>query len=139
MKNSILAGAIAGAIIGIVNFTLGIILAYIGVTEPLGGVWEIWDPSLYILAALALLSLSVIWGTFFGAIYARFLDNIPGKGVMKGLIFGLLIWIVKDVAAGSYVALIFMEISISINLIIIGFSMWIVYGLILGYLYTPSK
>jgi len=138
MKNSILAGAIAGSIMGIVNFALGIMFAYIGVTEPLGGVWEIAS-SLAVLIALALLSLSVIWGTFFGAIYGRFFDNIPGKGVMKGLIFGLLVWIAKDVAAGSYVALIFMEISISINLILIGFSMWIIYGLILGYLYTPGK
>lgn len=41
MKNSILAGAIAGSIMGIVNFVLGYMLSYIGVTEPLGGVWEI--------------------------------------------------------------------------------------------------
>ena len=91
------------------------------------------------ISSLALLSLSVIWGTFFGAIYGRLFDNIPGKGVMKGLIYGLLVWIAKDVAAGSYVALIFLEISISINLILIGFPMWIIYGLVLGYLYKPPK
>jgi hypothetical protein len=138
MKNSILAGAITGSIMGIANFALGITFSYIGVTDPLGGVWGIAS-ALAMLIVLALLSLSVIWGTFFGAIYGRFFDNIPGKGVMKGLIYGLLVWIGKDVAAGSYVALIFMEISISINLILIGFFMWIIYGLILGYLYKPAK
>lgn len=138
MKNSILTGAIAGSIMGIVNFALGFMLSYIGVTEPLGGVWEV-ARALAVLIALALLSLSVIWGTFFGVIYGRLFDNIPGKGVLKGLIYGLLVWIAKDVAAGSYVALIFLEISISINLILIGFPMWIIYGLVLGYLYKPTK
>ncbi len=134
MKSSIVAGAIAGSIMGMVNFVLGYMLSYIGVTEPLGGSWEIAQ-SLLMLIVLALFSLSVIWGIFFGAIYGRFFDNIPGKGVMKGLVYGILVWIAKDVAAGSYVTLIFMATSISINLIIVGFFMWIVYGLVLGYLY----
>ena len=134
MKSSILAGAIAGSIMGIVNFVLGYMLSYIGITEPLGGSWEIAQ-SLLMLIVLALFSLSVIWGIFFGVIYGRFFDNIPSKGVMKGLVYGILVWIAKDVAAGSYAAMIFMAMYISINLIIVGFFMWIVYGLVLGYLY----
>jgi hypothetical protein len=122
---------------GIVNFVLGYMLSIIRVTEPLGGSWEIAQ-SLLMLIVLALFSLSVIWGIFFGVIYGRFFDNIPGKGVMKGLVYGILVWITKDVAAGSYVALIFMAAQISINLIIAGFFMWIVYGLILGYLYKKE-
>ena len=137
MKSSILAGAIAGSIMGIVNFVLGYMLSIIGVTEPLGGSWEIAQ-SLLMLIVLALFSLSVIWGIFFGVIYGRFFDNIPGKGIMKGLVYGILVWIAKDVAAGSYVALIFMATSISINLILVGFFMWIVYGLVLGYLYKKE-
>lgn len=137
MKNALLAGAIAGSIMGIVNFALGYMLSYIGVTEPLGGSWEIAQ-SLLMLIVLALFSLSVIWGTFFGVIYGRFFDNIPGKGVMKGLVYGLLVWIAKDVAAGSYVTLIFMATTISINLILVGLFMWIVYGLVIGYLYKKE-
>ena len=76
MKSSILAGAIAGSIMGIVNFVLGYMLSYIGITEPLGGSWEIAQ-SLLMLIVLALFSLSVIWGIFFGVIYGRFFDNIP--------------------------------------------------------------
>ena len=119
---------------GIVNFVLGYMLSYIGITEPLGGSWEIAQ-SLLMLIVLALFSLSVIWGIFFGVIYGRFFDNIPSKGVMKGLVYGILVWIAKDVAAGSYAAMIFMAMYISINLSIVGFFMWIVYGLVLGYLY----
>ena len=137
MKSSILAGAIAGSIMGIMNFVLGYMLSIIGVTEPLGGSWEIAQ-SLLMLIVLALFSLSVIWGIFFGVIYGRFFDNIPGKGIMKGLVYGILVWIAKDVAAGSYVTLIFMATSISINLILVGFFMWIVYGLVLGYLYKKE-
>ena len=135
MKSGLTAGAIAGIVTGIVSFALGPMLAQIGIIEPLGGTWEIWDPSFYVVYALAFISLALIWGTIFGLIYSRYYDSAPGKGVIKGLLFGLMIWLIKDVAAGSYVALMWVEISISVALIIAGFFMWIVYGLVLGYLY----
>jgi len=139
LKSGILAGAIAGIVAGIVNFALGPMLAQIEIIEPLGGTWEIWDPSFYVTFALAFISLALIWGTIFGLIYSMYYDSTPGKGVLKGLFFGLMIWFIKDVAAGSYVALIFVAINISTTLILVGFFMWVVYGLVLGYLYKPSK
>jgi len=135
MKSGIFAGAIAGIVTGIVSFALGPMLAQIGIIEPLGGTWEIWDTSFYVTFALAFISLALIWGTIFGLIYSRYYDSTPGKGILKGLFFGLMIWLIKDVAAGSYVALMWVEISISAALIINGFFMWIAYGLVLGYLY----
>jgi hypothetical protein len=139
MKSGILAGAIAGIVAGIVNFALGPMLAQIEIIEILGGTWEIWDPSFYVTFALAFISLALIWGTIFGLIYSRYYDSTPGRGVLKGLFFGLMIWFIKDVAAGSYVALIFVAINISTTLILVGFFMWVVYGLVLGYLYKPPK
>jgi hypothetical protein len=135
MKNTILASAIAGCGAGII----GAICSYLFILvfrifEPIGG-FEIWDFSLSMLYTLAQISLGMIWGIIFGIIYSRFYDSIPGKEVLKGVYFGLLIWVVKDVAAGSYTILIRMDVSWGIGLILIGFFMWIVYGPVLGYLY----
>jgi len=134
MKSGITVGFIAGIVIGIVHAAYGFALAYIGIIEPPGG-WGVWDASLMRLFTLAVLSLGVIWGTIFGAIYAQIIDRVPGTGVLKGLYFGLIVWLIKDVAAGSYIALILMEVNSAISLILVGFLMWMIYGLILGILY----
>lgn len=135
MKNPIVVGAIAGVVVGIVAFIFAYIFYMVfRVLEPLGG-FEIWDPSLVMLFALANLSLGIIWGIIFSLIYSRLSNSIPGKGVLKGIYFGLLIWVVKDVAAGSYTVLIRTDVTWGIGLIVGGFFMWIVYGPLLWYLY----
>jgi len=134
MKSVAALGAIAGAAIGIVQAGSAYVLADLGIIAFPGG-RGIWGPSLVALLLLATISLGVIWCTIFSIIYARFYDKVPGKGVLKGLCFGMMIWLIKDIAAGSYVALIMVQTSVAASLIIIGFFMWIVYGLILGTFY----
>ena len=73
--------------------------------------------------------LTIIFGAIFGEIFAKFF------GKMKGINFGLLIWLIKDIAAGTYIGLIDKLVSTAIGLIFTGFFMWIVYGFILGKLY----
>jgi len=73
----------------------------------------------------------MIGGVAFSFLYSL----IPGKGAVKGLYFGFSIWVIKDVAAGSYLALTMMEVSLAISLIFGGFFMWIVYGPVLATLY----
>ncbi|WP_455369056.1 hypothetical protein [[Eubacterium] cellulosolvens] len=134
MKSGIFAGAISGVVMGIVGSIVGYFFTGFRLIEPIGG-FEIWnDPSIQILLVLAEISLGLIWGSIFGAIYAYAYKIIPGKGVIKGLYFGLIIWLIKDIAGGSYTALILMQIQTALLLIIYGFVMWIVYGLLLGYL-----
>ncbi|WP_455277970.1 hypothetical protein [[Eubacterium] cellulosolvens] len=135
MKSGIFAGTIAGVVMGIVASIVGYFLTGLRLIEPAGG-FEIWnDPSMQILLVLAEISLGLIWGSIFGAIYSYTHNIIPGKGIIKGLYFGLIIWLIKDVAAGSYTALILTQIQTALLLIIYGFIMWIVYGPLLGYLY----
>jgi len=143
MKSGILAGAIAGAVADIAViasvYVMMLIFGNIGIIEAPGG-WEIWrDPSIIMLLAVAHLSLDIFWGMIAGVAYAFLYSLIPGKGVVKGLYFGLSIWVIKDVAAGSYLALTMMEVSPAVILIFGGFFMWVVYGPVLGYLYKPSK
>jgi hypothetical protein len=138
MKNAILAGAIAGAVADPALVISGYVFGNIGILEPPGG-REIWNLSMFILLLLAHLSLDIFWGMIGGAAFSYLYSLIPSKGIMKGLYFGLSIWVIKDVAAGSYLALTMMEINSAIVLIIPGFFLWVVYGPVLGYLYKPKK
>ena len=139
LKNVILAGAIAGAIMDIVAVVLVYIFTSIGIIEPPGGLEGVL--ALTGLFAVAHLSVDLIWGIIFGMIYAFFYDLIPSKGAVKGLYFGLLIWLIKDIAASSYAVLVLVDIpsaitrALAIDLVLFGFFMWIAYGLVLGYLY----
>jgi len=138
MKNGIYAGAIAGVIMGICTVIIGFTTVfYIGIKEPTYDV-ETWTPTLTIWLTLAQIALGVIWGSIFGAIYTFVYDLIPKKGIIKGLYYGLLLWLIKDIAAGSYAAFMLMQRSIAIDLVYYGFFMWTIYGLILGYLYKKE-
>jgi hypothetical protein len=90
---------------------------------------------MFILLVLAHLGLDIFWGMIGGAAYSFLYGLIPSKAVVKGLCFGFSIWVIKDVAVGSYLALTMMEVNSAILLIFGGFVMWIVYGPVLGYLY----
>lgn len=140
MKNPLIAGAIAGVVVYLVLSTTALIFSSLNFLVPAGG-WEVWvrDLPTFLIGASVSLSLNVIWGMILGWIYSRLYDSIPSKGVMKGLYYGLLIWLFKDILAGSYVALMYFEILMAIHLIIYGFFMWTAFGLVLGYLYKPTK
>jgi hypothetical protein len=127
LKSVIAAGAIAGLVSGIV----GNIFAFIGVSSGLMAS----PPGSTSTAVLMMIVLAIIWGAILSMFYQRFHDGIPGKGIMKGLYFGLMIWLVKDIAAGSFVGLINMATSLAVALIYIGFFMWISYGYVLSTLY----
>jgi hypothetical protein len=81
--------------------------------------------------------LRMMFGAIFGALYSRLHDPIPGKGISKGFNFGLMAWLMKDIAAGAFVPLLSRRLhwTIWIALIFIGFFEWITYGSLLGALY----
>ena len=135
MRNAILAGAIAGAISDISAVASAYVFGNLGAFTAPGGSMELWTPSMFMLLGVAHLSLDIIWGMIGGVAFSYLYNLIPGKDTMKGLTFGLSIWVIKDVAAGSYLALTMMEVDSAIILIICGFFMWIVYGAVLGRLY----
>ena len=139
MKNAILAGAIAGAVADIPVIASVFVLLNMGVFQPPVGSTEMWN-SMIMLLGVAHLALDIFWGMIGGVAYSYLYNMIPGKGVVKGLCFGVSIWVIKDVAAGSYLALTMLVVNSAIILIIGGFVMWIAYGLVLGYLYRkPSE
>ena len=123
MKNVVLAGAIAGVVGGIAGVVLGLVCVPIG----------FWC-AMTNTSAAATIVLTIIFAVIFAVLYSKLCDSIPSKGVLKGIYFGLMIWVV-NIAAGAYVALVGGEISTGSSLIIFGFFIWIVYGALLGALY----
>lgn len=80
--------------------------------------------------------LNAIWGIFIGIIFSKIHDLIPGKGVLKGLIFGLAYYLVTSVriafSAATYGLIPFVFTGL------LRFSP-ILYGLILGILFKAPK
>lgn len=137
MKNAILAGAIAGLVSGIVSS----LLVFVGLSIGLLGANIIVSASQLqkTNSAIYIILLTVIFGTLVALIYSKFYDSIPGEGLKKGLYFGLMIWFVKDIMAAAYIAMPMMQPAIiGVNLIVVGFYVWVIYGLVLGVLYKKE-
>lgn len=116
-------GGLAGGIAGTIFYPVG---TMIGLLPPSQA-----DPMMVIIKTIVT---TIIFGIIFGVIYSRLFDCVPGQGVMKGLYFGLMIWLIKDITAGTYVYNMGFPI-ITTTLVWVGFFMWVVYGLVIGYLY----
>lgn len=144
LKNSY-AGAIAGFIAGIVC----LIFYYIGGTIglfPIGAeniqlaiirfvATRILGIPLTETLAVITIIVTIIFGIIFGVLYSKLYGSIPGQDIKKGLYFGLIIWLIQGLAGGIYVA-IMGGVRFATELIFLGFFMWIVYGAVIGKLYT---
>ena len=139
------AGAIAGFIAGIVSIIFYYVGGMIGLYS-LGAenirlaiirfvATRILGIPLDATLAVFTIIITIIFGAIFGIIYSKFYNSIPGQDIKKGLYFGVMIWFIKDIAGGTYVALMG-GITFATELIFVGFFMWIVYGPIIGKLYT---
>ncbi|WP_455277428.1 hypothetical protein [[Eubacterium] cellulosolvens] len=75
----------------------------------------------------------LIWGAIIGLIYAWVYRVIPGKGVLKGIAYGLFNYLILNVYWITY-SLIYWNPPDVIALAL-GFPTWIIFGLVLGILY----
>jgi hypothetical protein len=130
MKSSIIAGLVAGFAAGIVMFLFNI-----------SGLYELFSvlPQVFPVGTqtLALYNIIfyIVWGIIWSALYAFFYDYLPAKGVRKGLIYGLIIWIVAAMHdAGTSAMYGFYAWAIPYALAAF-FSIVIAYGLLIGALY----
>ena len=127
MKRGVVAGAIAGLAGGISGVVLGG-----GLGSTLGLIPS--SPIPVMEWTIYWIIITLIFGTIFGFIYEKLYDSIPGKGIMKGLSAGFMIWLIKDVATAAYLGAERANVSI-IAILWVGFFIWIVYGLVIGKLY----
>jgi hypothetical protein len=127
MKSGPAAGAIGGLAAGIAGnifFNVGVMIGIL--SPPAGG-----DPMTTMVIVIVA---AIIFGAIFGAIYAKMYDCVWGTGIMKGVYAGLIIWLIKDIAAGTFVYIMGVP-PITTSLIWNGFFMWVAWGLVIGYLY----
>lgn len=129
MKSGLVAGAVAGVVSGIISVVVG----FIG-SESVLGLYSTVPGSIESII-ISMIVLTIIFGAIFGVLYSKFYDAVPLEGALKGLSFGLIIWLVKDIASAAYIGIVDRIIEVAIGLVFIGFFMWIVYGLVLGTLY----
>jgi len=144
MKNGyykgMITGAIAGSLGGLTAGVMSYVYVLLGIVSMRGNYFEVR----LIPTIMNFILLTAFFGFLWGLLYTYSYDLIPGKGIKKGLIFGLFIYFIKDVQAGLNLALVTslqvdMYIMAALDLMTIGIYSWIVYGLVLGYLYKPPK
>ena len=126
-QKAVIAGAVAGVVGGIVAVIFGAIGLSIGLYQA-GPV-----PMANIVAAIIVLT--IIFGAIFGAIYSKLYDSLPGVGILKGLYFGLLLLLIKDVLNGLYIVFATANVNYVIGSIWIGIFLHPVFGSVLGALY----
>ena len=132
MNNSIKNGIISGSIAGLV---LTIVLEiYIRISVSIG----LWDPYLRGIITpyffLKIFPLFIFWGAILGIIYSKVYNLIPKGKVMKGLIYGLLLFFIISLRYVMYDYPITPALSIA-GFIFTDFFAWIAYGLTLGILF----
>ena len=127
IKSGVVAGIIAGVVAGVSGVLFGGLGAFLGLygTPPISLVaWTIYW-----------MIITTIFGAIFGFLYETLYDSIPGEGIKKGAAAGLMVWLIKDIATGVYLGAEQAAVSV-VAIIWVGFFIWIVYGLVIGILYT---
>jgi uncharacterized membrane protein YagU involved in acid resistance len=133
LKKIIIAGVIAGFISSIVSIIFDI-----------SGFYELFSVLPHVLPmnvqSIVIFQIiqSIIWGIIFCAFYAVFYDYIPGIGIKKGLVYGLIIWAIAVLRMNILNAIhLYIQFAVA-NTISAFFSLAITYGILIGALYKKE-
>ena len=74
------------------------------------------------------------WGAIYGAFYALFYNRIPGKGVVKGLFYGLAIYLLSPFRYATY-NFVYGILFFAKVWTITPFIVFAIFGIVLGHLY----
>jgi hypothetical protein len=143
--SGIIPGAIAGLADGFASSIANLIMYALDIFKlpgaPTALTFEFWlDQS------GTHLFINLVWGALFGAMFARFYNLIPSKGILKGLYYSLMVYLFTTVQSSAYEAGWWLgsfswdAFYIMLWGIFVGFlSTGIALGLVLGALYKPPK
>ena len=131
MDNRIKAGIISGLIAGIVIRSVVVLLAAFSLLNFL----YFWIPSELPIMKIAMveISIGIIWGIISGIIYSKIYDLIPGKSILKAIIFGLGLYLILNIRFATLDVFYGWVTEAISNLVQIYF--WIIFGLVLGISY----
>jgi len=127
MKIGAISGLIAGFVAAIVYTIFAKIAVSLGFYPPN---WQAIVPIAYGPNIL----LGIIFGIIGGVIYSKVYSIIPGKAVLKGLFFGLILYCILEVRLATFY-ISYAWLALVAGYIFNGFFRWIAYGLVLGFLY----
>ena len=127
LKAAIISGLVAGFVLGIAVEFFDQIAASIGLFEP----W--WRP---INTGNMIINIPIfsIWGIILGIIFSKAYSIIPKEGVLKGLVYGLFLWLIISVRAVCF-NLAYGYSLLATGHIFVGFFYYLLFGLVLGILY----
>ena len=132
MSSSWKIGAISGLIAGIAYFIVSEIFVGIRLSFDLV---EPWARGFLENNTLVNIPLFFFWCVVLGIVYSRVHSLIPGKDILKGLIYGLFLFVIVSVSLESYLIPYGYSMLNVIGNLLWGFFIWIAYGLSLGVLY----
>jgi len=141
MMSGFQPGVIAGFVSAVSTFftVLFIELTAIGVIEPVH-LMEIELDLSFILSQLGSQTMwHMWWGIFLALIFPKVYNLVPGKGITKGLVYGLVANYLLIEVRSVTEAIGYGLFGIVVSFLIVGPIYATIYGLILGYLYKPKK
>ncbi|WP_455278410.1 hypothetical protein [[Eubacterium] cellulosolvens] len=133
MKKGIVTGVIVGFISGIVMtiFDISDLFKLFSVTFA-GLPLTLSVQDIFVFNTIYFVISGILWGV----LYAFFYDSIPGKGVRKGIVFGLIIWIIAPIHNAGVAMYLYGWYMFAIPYVIATFfSITITFGLLIGILY----
>lgn len=133
MKRAITVGLFTGFVSGI----LRAVLIISGIYELFSVSWLFMPVGIQHIILFSIIQNS-FWGIVYCLLFAFFYDYIPFKGVKKGVIFGLIIWIAVSVHPASLlIGYGFHQFFIPMTFIAF-ISTCVVYGSLIGILYKKE-
>jgi len=138
-KGGIFPGVIAG-IFGGIGGTLSWIIAYNlrAVINILDLVLEVNLGVPFFISHLGyMIGTTALWGVLFGAIYAKVYNLVPGRGMIKGIYYALVLWLISNIHSVSFF-MVYGNITQAKALTWVGFLIFIFFGIVIGALYKKE-
>jgi hypothetical protein len=143
MRSGLLPGAIAGFVGGAVG----------GILIPVGAAMGFIPDApktltfdFFLSEAGSHILVNMVWGLVFGAIFAKVYNLVPSKGLLKGICYGLIVYLIADVQYGVYLTLYGVKHGSSLfalymaySLLFGGFFVFLFFGVVLGLLYRKPS
>jgi hypothetical protein len=148
-KYSMISGFYPGAIAG---FLGGLTASIVAVSGPAIGLWTIpGGPAelsfdFWLGQAGTHIFVNMLWGTIFGLMFPKVYELVPGKGILKGLVYGLTTYFITTFLLGTYIvpmsayaeAWIMFTVNVA-GMFGTGFANGFVFALVLGLLYRKPS
>ena len=134
MKSGNLAIFFAAVIAAVSAVVFSIIFGVIGIAvttvDPV-----LIKPDWVLLWVSVVILMDVFWYTFFGLIFTRVYDIVPGKGILKGLVYSYIVFLISNIRFSVFQLAFWQCPQWLWSFNILGIFIWTVWGLALGALY----